>query len=106
MPGKRKTAAETQRIVQMLSHPLRRRIICFAVAVGEPVSPVSTSRGLEEELSNVTYHVKELAKAGMFELAGTRPVRGAVEHFYTPVSTALAHPMVQIVLREGGVSSK
>lgn len=91
-----------QRIVQTLNHPLRRRLICFAVAEGEPVSPASASRGLEEKLSNVTYHVKELSKAGVLELRFTRPVRGAVEHFYAPVTTALAHPMIKAVLDEGG----
>lgn len=106
MAGKRKKTDQTQRIVQALNHPLRRKILCFAVAEGEPVSPVSTSRGLEEKLSNVTYHVKELSKAGVLELTGTRPARGAVEHFYEPVSTALAHPLIQAVLREAGASPK
>lgn len=106
MAGKRKEADETQRIMQVLNHPLRRKIICFAVAEGEPVSPASASRGLEEKLSNVTYHVNELFKAGVFESRFTRPVRGAVEHFYAPLPAALAHPMIQAVLKDGGVSPR
>jgi predicted RNA-binding Zn ribbon-like protein len=34
-------------------------------------------------LANVAHHVRELAARGMVEGAGTRPVRGALEHFYT-----------------------
>ena len=40
-------------------------------------------------LSNTNYHVTELAKAGLIELAGERQVRGATEHFYRMVRTAL-----------------
>jgi hypothetical protein len=34
-------------------------------------------------LSNVSYHVRQLAKAGLIELVATRPRRGALEHYYT-----------------------
>ena len=34
-------------------------------------------------LSNVNYHVIELHRSGLLELASERPVRGATEHFYT-----------------------
>jgi predicted ArsR family transcriptional regulator len=33
-------------------------------------------------LANVAHHVRELAARGIVEPAGTRPARGAVEHFY------------------------
>ena len=33
-------------------------------------------------LSNVNYHVTELYKSGLVELAFKRQVRGATEHFY------------------------
>jgi hypothetical protein len=33
-------------------------------------------------LSNVNYHVTELAKTDLVELAYKRQVRGATEHFY------------------------
>jgi hypothetical protein len=33
-------------------------------------------------LANVAHHTRELAGLGAVDPAGTRPVRGAVEHFY------------------------
>jgi hypothetical protein len=33
-------------------------------------------------LSNTNYHVTELHKSGLIDLASTRRVRGATEHFY------------------------
>jgi predicted transcriptional regulator len=33
-------------------------------------------------VSAVAYHVRRLLEAGLIELAGTRPVRGALEHRY------------------------
>jgi hypothetical protein len=93
---------ETDRILNVLKHHLRRHIICYAVIQGEPVSPVSTSRGLDEGLPDVTYHFKVLREAGLFTLKSTRLVHGAVEHFYQPEPNALKHPIVVAVLEEGG----
>lgn len=93
----------TERVLKALNHPLRRQIICFAVGARRPVSPVMASKALDENLSNVTYHVKELFKLGVFESDSSRRVRGAVEHFYTPTKSVLDHPMIQAVLAEGGV---
>ena len=40
------------------------------------------ARELDEELSNVSYHTKQLVEFECAELVSTRPVRGALEHFY------------------------
>jgi hypothetical protein len=40
------------------------------------------ARELDEELSNVSYHTKQLVGFECAELVSTRPVRGALEHFY------------------------
>lgn len=106
MADKMKKAEETQRIMQALNHPLRRKIFCLASVEDQPVSAASTSRKLGERVANVTYHVKTLSNAGVFELNSTRSVRGAVEHFYVPVPTALAHPVVQALLKEEGAARK
>lgn len=97
---------ETHRILNALKHSLRRQIICFAVSTGGPVSPVSTSKGLGEKLSNVTYHFKVLQKAEVFDFKFSRPVRGAVEHFYEPKPEVLEHPMVIAVLEEASACPK
>jgi predicted transcriptional regulator len=31
----------------------------------------------------VSYHVRQLEKAGLIELVATKPRRGALEHYYT-----------------------
>ena len=49
---------------------------------GRTLSPSELSQELQIPLSNTNYHVTELAKAGLIELARQRQVRGATEHFY------------------------
>jgi DNA-binding transcriptional ArsR family regulator len=41
---------------------------------------------LQKPLGHVSYHVRELQKAGAIELVDERKVRGAVEHFYRGVA--------------------
>ena len=45
----------------------------------------TSSVELQAPLSTVNYHVTELARSGLLELRGERQVRGAIEHFYSPV---------------------
>lgn len=69
-----------QQIVRALAHPLRVEIL--RLLEKGPNSPSQISDVLDERLGNVTYHVKVLVQCGCIELYETRPVRGAVEHFY------------------------
>ena len=55
---------------------------------GRTLSPSDLSYELRVPLSNVNYHVTELVKSGLIELASQRQVRGATEHFYRMVDTA------------------
>lgn len=65
------------------THPLRISILeVLAVDGGRTLSPNELSYELRTPLSNVNYHVTELHKAGLVELADERRVRGATEHFY------------------------
>src|SRR5262245_57449838 len=68
------------RLVRVLSHPLRQRIL--GALHDRVASPVELSRELEEPIGNVSYHVKKLEELGAVELVRTQPVRGALEHFY------------------------
>ena len=70
------------RLVKALDHILRQHILLAAVA-GE-ISPNELSKALDEELSQVSYHVKVLRDDcdGMIEETRTEPRRGAVEHYY------------------------
>jgi hypothetical protein len=43
-----------------------------------------------EKMGHVSYHFRELAETGCIELVEEVPRRGATEHFYEPVRTAMA----------------
>jgi DNA-binding transcriptional ArsR family regulator len=83
-----------RRIAEAFVHPLKLRILALMT---EPPAPRSVREGAPEpgwspnslyvavgaSLSNVSYHVRELEKAGLIELVATKQRRGALEHYYT-----------------------
>jgi DNA-binding transcriptional ArsR family regulator len=72
-----------QRLARTNTHPLRISVMeVLALDGGRTLSPSDLSFELRAPLSNVNYHVTELLKAGLIELASERQVRGATEHFY------------------------
>jgi len=72
-----------QLLARANTHPLRISILeVLAIDGGRTLSPSDLSYELRTPLSNVNYHVTELRRTGLLELAGERPVRGATEHFY------------------------
>lgn len=75
---RRRKAAENR--IKAMSHPLRAAIL--RILAERTASPAEMARELEEELSNVSYHAKQLVEFECAELVSTRPVRGALEHFY------------------------
>lgn len=66
-----------------LRHPLRRQILRTMVEQ-KPISPREVSDELKEPLSNVSYHFRVLADCGAVALVGQTPVRGSMQHFYSP----------------------
>ena len=91
---------ETQSFVDAVQHPVRREILRLAVEMGEKFSPTQASKALEVDLSVVSYHVKVLSDKGLLTLVSKRPTPSSVEHFYAPVSSALEHPIVKVILQE------
>lgn len=77
-----------------LRHPLRRQIL-RAMAEQDPTSPRQISDELRQPLSNVSYHVRVLADCGAVTLVDTEPVRGSMQHFYSP---AIEEPWALAVL--------
>jgi predicted ArsR family transcriptional regulator len=74
-----------QLLARANTHPLRISILeVLALDGGRTMSPSDLSYELRAPLSNVNYHVTELHRTGLIELAGERRVRGATEHFYRP----------------------
>jgi predicted transcriptional regulator len=78
-----------QNLARAHTHPLRISILeVLGLDGGRTLSPKDLSIELQAPLSTVNYHVTELANAGLLELMGERPVRGAIEHFYRPADNA------------------
>ena len=76
-----------QLLARANTHPLRISILeVLGMDGGRTLSPSDLSYELRTPLSNVNYHVTELRRTGLVELAGERPVRGATEHFYRETS--------------------
>ena len=72
-----------QRLARANTHPLRISVLeVLAMDGGRILSPSDLSYELRVPLSNVNYHVTELVKSNLIELASQRQVRGATEHFY------------------------
>jgi predicted ArsR family transcriptional regulator len=72
-----------QRLARANTHPLRISVLeVLELDGGRTLSPSDLSYELRVPLSNVNYHVTELVRSGLIELAGERQVRGATEHFY------------------------
>lgn len=74
------TNIDDPRYVKALGHPLRVRIL--AILEERTASPVQLSHMLDVSIGVVSYHVRTLHKFGLLKLERTRPVRGAVEHYY------------------------
>src|SRR6478609_867671 len=75
-----------QRLARANTHPLRISVLeVLAMDGGRTLSPSDLSLELRVPLSNVNYHVTELVRSGLIELARERQVRGATEHFYRTV---------------------
>jgi DNA-binding transcriptional ArsR family regulator len=72
-----------EQLARATAHPLRISILeIIGMDGGRTLSPSDLSQELQIPLSNTNYHVTELAKAELIELARQRQVRGATEHFY------------------------
>jgi len=68
------------RLAKALAHPLRARIL---VVLNERVaSPNEIAGLLDEQLPNVSYHVRALVDLECIELVRTAQRRGAIEHYY------------------------
>lgn len=110
--GKKKLPEpDTAEVVEALNHPLRRKVLrAIHGNKNEPISPVTLSKELGEDLSSVSYHVTVLLQKKSLTQVGTRQRRGAMEHFY--ISTITGDKVAKIVLEqtkdkdEGGTSRR
>lgn len=75
------------KLFKALRHPLRVRVL--KVLNERASSPTKLADELNENLGNVSYHVKVLEKLDQIELVDTAQRRGAVEHFYRGIRRVL-----------------
>jgi DNA-binding transcriptional ArsR family regulator len=80
MSTKAERRKATENRIKAMGHPLRAAIL--RILADRTASPAEMARELDEDLSNVSYHAKQLVEFECAELVSTRPVRGALEHFY------------------------
>lgn len=78
-----KSREQAESLGTIVSHALRRRL--WDAIAERPISPRELADQLGEPVNDVAYHVRVLRDMGVIELAGTRPVRGATQHFYRAV---------------------
>jgi DNA-binding transcriptional ArsR family regulator len=76
-----------EQLVKGLSHPVR--VECMTVLAERVASPRELADLFDEDLSNVSYHVRVLSELGLIELVSEEPVRGAVAHYYKAVERPL-----------------
>lgn len=93
-----------QELLDALKHPLRRRLLRRYLESKEKLSPRELAELENESLSLVSYHVRRLAELDAIEIAGSKQVRGALQHFYLPTSRVKRSPLVRAALgmRKGG----
>jgi len=87
-------------LIEALLHPLRRKLLKRAIERGE-IAPAEAAREMDQHLSNVSYHVTQLAESGIVILKDTAQVRGAVVHFYTPDPMVMELPWVREIIGLG-----
>ena len=110
------SAAERRRITQelrALAHPLRLRLLQFFA--GEPRTTMQVAVLMGEPPTRLYHHVNALERAGILELARTRPVRGTIEKYFkvarkqigvsrpdetTPSSRAALRGLTEMVFEE------
>jgi DNA-binding transcriptional ArsR family regulator len=74
-------------LAAIIAHPTRAK--CLVILVERRASPTEIAAVLDEDVGNVSYHVRKLVALGVVELVDRQQVRGAVEHFYRAVSLSL-----------------
>ena len=87
MSTKTERQQAAQNRIKAMNHPLRAALL--RILVERTSSPAEMARELDEDLSNVSYHTKQLVELECAELVSTRPVRGALEHFYRATERSL-----------------
>lgn len=95
----RRRAGENR--IKAMSHPLRAAVL--RILSERTASPAEMARELGAELSNVSYHAKQLVAFECAELVDIQVVRGALEHFYRATELPLIDAEEWLTLDEQGL---
>jgi DNA-binding transcriptional ArsR family regulator len=71
---------KTNAVQRALAHPVRAQVLTELER--RAASPSQLAEMVGESVGVVSYHVRVLVEAGLAELVGTVPKRGALQHFY------------------------
>jgi DNA-binding transcriptional ArsR family regulator len=97
--AERRRASENR--IRAISHPIRAAIL--RILAERTASPAEMARELGEELSNVSYHAKQLVHLECAELVRTQSGPGALEHFYRATERPLVDSEEWLVLDRQGL---
>ena len=67
-------------MVRSAAHPVRAKAL--SMMAERPTSPKEIAAAVSKPIGNVTYHIRELEKAGTVMLVDEKKRGGATEHFY------------------------
>jgi DNA-binding transcriptional ArsR family regulator len=84
---KGKTATLDNRLAQACSHPLRAQLL--AILTDRCASPVELTELVDAQLSNVSYHVKQLRELDCIEAVSKEQKRGAIKTKYRATTQML-----------------
>jgi DNA-binding transcriptional ArsR family regulator len=83
-------------LLRALRPPLRRSLLRRYVEsnAAEGLGPKELAKAIKAPLSNVSYHVRELARLGAVQIVRTAPASGSIIHFYEATPLVRETPWV------------
>lgn len=88
LQGKKLKQVIDPTLAKAFTHPLRGHVWVTLFERGV-VSPTEIANELELDVSDVSYHFRELKKRNLIRLVRTVQRRGFDEHFYEPIAPAI-----------------
>jgi DNA-binding transcriptional ArsR family regulator len=85
-------------LVAALNHWMRRAILRWINDEQTKYCATDLEDLMDLALSNISYHMRFMDRAGLLKLADTKRVRGATAYYY--VSAVTENQIVQMVLKE------
>jgi DNA-binding MarR family transcriptional regulator len=79
-------------------HPVQLQILERASAAPDQrFSPGELADALDVPLPNLAYHIRALQKRQLLQKAGTKQVRGAVQHYYRVAQRVVREPSGRVL---------